>query len=288
MIKKPILTRPVRQINLSLPVLQTDAYEVYYSVPRSHHRHSSTKRSIVRPKTNTDNNNNNNNNSNNNTDSKKSNNPITRLRSPGRLAHLTGPVAVNLFVEMPTIPRDSSSLMVDPISNVLNKSCHSGLSLRAATTSAIKQSKAQSTKNDEARSQSSYADRLLYESLVSFEDARAIKTKNMTLQSVHYPTLTTGKLLHTRGRSKRIVGSNAMHLRISKSFSLEHLLQESTTLSRQHLNEKIEQLTRLHFPTIQQLRRGHPSSGFNSYRTYLHREEKRDFIPVFCHSRLSP
>jgi hypothetical protein len=79
-----------------------------------------------------------------------------------------------------------------------------------------------------------------------------------------------------------------MHVRVPEAFSLEHLLQESITLSRQRLNEKIEQLTRLHFPTIQQLRRGHPSSDFNSYRTYLHREEKRDFIPVFCRSRLSP
>ncbi|CAM4807234.1 unnamed protein product [Rotaria magnacalcarata] len=286
MIKKPILTRPVRQINLSLPILQTDSYEIYYSVPPLHHRQSSTKRSIVQPKTITDNNNNNNNN--NNTDSKKLNNPITRLRSPGRLKHLTGPLTVNLFVEMPTIPIDSSSSMVDPMSNVLNKSHHSELSLRAATTSTIKQSKGQSTRNEEARSQSSYDNRLQYESLVSFEDARAIKTKNMMLQSAYYPTLTTGKLLHTRGRSKRTVNSNAMHLRVPKSFSLENLLQESITLSRQHLNEKIEQLTRFHFPTIQQLRRGHPSSGFNSYRTYLHREEKRDFIPVFCRSRLSP
>ena len=105
--REPNRTHPIRRINLSLPVVKTESYEIYYTAPPQT-RQSSGIRPVSRQKPLIE--------SKNNT---KPNNYPTRVRSPGRLRHLSGPVSVNLFVNMPPMPTDSSTAMVDTISNAL-------------------------------------------------------------------------------------------------------------------------------------------------------------------------
>ncbi len=108
--KERYLTRPVRRINLSLPIVRTDSYEIYYTNPPVHTRQTSSVRPVTRQKPLIDIANN-----------LKLNNLATTTttktinRSPTRLKHLTGPALINLIVDMPPIPTDTSSTVADSI-----------------------------------------------------------------------------------------------------------------------------------------------------------------------------
>jgi hypothetical protein len=268
-------TRPIRRINLSLPVVQTESYEIYYTVPQSQIRQASNSRPISRQKPLIDNKNIN----------KPSNHP-PKVRSPGRLKHVTAPVLVNLFVDMPPMPTDSALTMADNISNALINSGYSEQTLQAVQNMS-KRTKHPNTKDDGDRSQKSSVDRLLYESLGSFEDPHISKTKKGMWQNIHHPQLTTVKVLHRRRTIKRRFAINDTYLRVPHTSSLENLSQASLASSNDYLYDKIEHLTRNYFPTIQQLRH-YPCPELIHNRMHLHREEKRDFVPVFSRSRVDP
>jgi hypothetical protein len=271
--KESNLTRRIRHINLSLPVVQTDSYEIYYTIPPTQTRQSTNVHPISHQKPLIDNN-------------RKTNNQTTNFRSPNRFKHFTGPpVLVNLFVNMPPMPTDSSLNMADTISNALINSGYSGQTLRALPAMA-KRHQRQSIKDGSDRSRSSSGDKLLYDSIGSFEDCNLTKAKNGMWQNIHHPQLTTVKVLHARQTSRATRGSNEMRLRVPNTSSLENLSQESVVSTNERLYDKIENLTKSYFPVIQQLRHGHPCPELINNRMHLHREEKRDFFPVLSRTRV--
>lgn len=289
MTKQATPKRLVRQINLTLPAIQTDSYEIYYTVPQLNHQPSSKKRSNVESKSIGDNKN----------DNKKANHLTSGMKSS---IHSNGRVTVNLLVEMPTIPIESMTSMGDTVSKPLSSLNHTGQSPKqplskafpmapasSLTTSSIQHSKSQCSKSDESRSQVSSIDKVLYESQDSFGDIRTNRAKNNPLRNTQYPKLNKMKVLHTRKMPKNgsESNSNEASLQTPRSFAVEHLLHQSITLSRQHLHEKIEQLTRTYFPSIQQIRQGHPCGDITKYRAHLHREDIRDYVRVMPRSRLS-
>ena len=268
--------RTAHRINLSLPIVRTDAYEIYYTIPPTQTREASTVRPVTRQKPTIDVPNN-----------LKSNNPTTKTisRSPTRLKYLTGPVPVNLFVEMPSVPTDSSSMAAaDSISNALISSGYSGETLRSLPSMA-KFYKQQNLKDDGEHSQASSNDRLLFESVGSFEDPFGNSTINGMWRNIHHPQLSTIKILHARKPSKSAVRSRESHSQTFNTPIFASLSQASLLSSNDRLSEKVEQLTKNYFPTIQQLRHGHPCIEFIHNRMHLHREEKRDFVPVLFRSR---
>lgn len=267
-------TRPIRRINLSLPIVQTPSYEIYYTVPPTQSRQSSGVRPVSRQKPLIDINNN-----------TKSNNQTTIVRPPARIKYLTGSVLVDLCVDMPPISTDSSAAMVDTISNALINSGYSGQTLRALPL-LRKHTKRRVIKDDGDRSQASSDDRLLVESVGSFGDPFMTKTKNGMWHNVHYPKFTTMKVLHNRKPSKFIYGPNDVPLIVPNTSSLGNLSQESLLSSNERLYEKVENLTKNYFPSIQQLRHGHPFPELINNRMHLHREEQRDFVPAFFRPRV--
>lgn len=267
--KKSYSNQPIRRINLSLPVVRTDSYEIYYTVPPTQTRQPSSVRPVSRQKPLIDIN-----------THIKSNNHIPTTRSPTRLKNLTGSLLVNLFVDMPPVPTDVSSTAVDSISNALINSGYSGHTLRTLP-SLTKYNKLQSIKDDSEQSQTSSDDRLLYDSVVSFEDPFMNKTKNGMWHNTNHPQFSTIKILHKKKRP-----SNDTTLNGLKTFSVGNLSQESIFSSNERLYEKVENLTKNYFPSIQQLRHSHPCPELINNRMHLHREEKRDFVPILSRPRV--
>ena len=149
-----------------------------------------------------------------------------------------------------------------------------------------KRNKHSTTKDDSDRSQMSSVDKLLYESIGSFEDPHLSKTKKGMWQNIHHPQLTTVKVLHRRRTLNRKLVINDTYLRVPHTSSLENYSQDSVVSCNDYLYEKIENLTRNYFPTIQQLRH-HPCPELITNRMHLHREEKKDFVPLLSHSRVT-
>jgi hypothetical protein len=269
-------TRSVRRINLTLPIVRTDAYEFYYTVAPAQTRQTSIVRPVSRQKPVVD-----------IASALKLNNQTTTTnnRSSARLKHLTGPVLVNLFVNMPPIPTDTSSTVADSISNALINSGYSGQTLRDLP-SIGKHNKTQSIKDDGEQSQTTSSDRVLFESVGSFEDPFTSRTRNGMWHNVHHPQLSTIKILHTRKKEKSTFDRNDSHSRILNTISLGNLSQASFISTNDRLYEKVEQLTKSYFPSIQQLRHGHPCPELIKNRMHLHREEKRDFVPALFRSRV--
>jgi hypothetical protein len=267
-------TQPIRRIDLSLPIVKTASYEIYYAVPQAQSRQPSGVRPVTRQKPLIEINNN-----------TKSNNQITTGRPQPRLKHITGSVFVNLFVDMPPVPTDSSSTVADTISNALINSGYSGETLRALP-SIVKHNKRHGIKDDGERSQASSDDRLLFESIGSFEDPFISKTKDGMWHNVHHPQLSTIKVLHTRQKANGIFNINDFHSRPPNTTSFEYPSQESMMSSNDRLYEKVENLTRSYFPSIQQLRHSHPCPELINNRMHLHREEKRDYVPVLFRPRV--
>jgi hypothetical protein len=264
--------RSIRRIDLSLPVVQGDSYEVSYTIPPSQNQLTTNLRSISRQKPLVDNN-------------KKNVNQTARIRSPARLKHLIGPIFVNLLVDMASMTAESTSTMPGTVSSPLNHSNYSGRTFKGLPTVA-KCNKRQPIKDDGDRSRSSSGDRLLYESLGSFDDHNLNKIKNGMWQNIHHPQLTSTKTLHTRRMSKPLFGSNEMQLKASNTTSFDNLSQESVLSVNERLYERIEQLTRNYFPTIQKIRHTRPPEEIISNRVYLHREDKQNFMLALSRTRV--
>jgi hypothetical protein len=267
-------TQPIRRVDLSLPIVKTNSYEIYYAVPPTQSRQPSGVRPVTRQKPLIEINNN-----------TKSTNQTTIGRSPARLKHLTGSVFVNLFVDMPPVPTDSSSTVADTISNALINSGYSGETLRALPC-VVKRNKRQVIKDDGERSQASSDDRLLFESIGSFEDPFLSKTKDGMWHNVHHPQLSTIKVLHTRQKPNGMFSLNDFQSRPPNILSFEYPSQESMMSTNDRLYEKVENLTRNYFPSIQQLRHSHPCPELINNRMHLHREEKRDYVPILFRPRV--
>lgn len=276
MVKKEAFTttRPIRRVNLSLPVVRTDSYEIYYTVPPPQTRQPSSVRPVSRQRPLIDIN-----------THVKPNNHITTYRPPAHLKNLTGSVLVNLFVDMPSVPTDASSTAVDSISNALINSGYSGHTLRTLP-SMTKYNKLQDIIDDSEQSQTSSTDRLLFESVVSFEDPFMKKTINGMWHNVHHPQFSSIKILHTRQKEKPMIPSNDFQSKFFNASSVGNLSQESIISTNDRLYEKVEHLTKNYFPSIQQLRHSHPCPELINNRMHLHREEKRDFVPILSRPRV--
>ena len=279
--QQPCSTRSVRRINLSLPIVKTDSYEIFYTVPTPQTRQASTVRPVTRQKPIVD-----------TLTNLKVNNATTtstssiNRSSATRLKHLTGPVPVNLFVDMPPMPSDSSSTAADSISNALIDSGYSKETLRSLP-SMTKHYKHQNIKDDGERSQASSNDKLWFESIGSFEDPFTSPSNNGMWRNIHHPQLSTMKILHTRKPEKTPSRPLETHSQIVTTPTFGSFSQSSLLSTNDRLYEKVEQLTKSYFPTIQQLRHGHPCPELIHSRMHLHREEKRDFVPVLFRSRVA-
>ena len=255
--------RPIRRINLSLPIVQTDSYEIYDGSPAISFRHFPNGRPLTRQK------------------------PLIDLqkktltsRSSTRAKQGNVPVMINLVVDIPTIPIDSSSHVVDSISHALINSGYSEQTLRALP-KMFKHTKRTGLKDELEQSQSSFGDRLVYESVESFDDLNIHKPRTTMWQNAHHPQLTSYKVFQTRRVSKRLSDPMATGIKYSPlTNTFETRSKELIIESNEHLQARIEQLTKTHYPSIQQLRHSYPCPELLSNRMHLHREEKRDFVPV--------
>ena len=247
--------RSIHRVDLSLPIVQTDSYEIFYTVPLAQ---SLRQKPLIET-------------------TKKSWNSSARFRSPGRLKHLTGPVYVNMFVDAAT---ESSSTMDDLSSTRMIKNLPT----------LPKRLKGKLIKDDGDRSRSSSGDRLLYESVGSFDDYNnSNKTRSMnSWQNYHHPQLTSSKMLHARrlGPGKQSLVSSDHLTKYSNTISLENLSQDSLISTNDQLYERIEHLTKSFFPSIQQIRHGQLCPELVSNRLHLHREQKKSFMPILSRTRI--
>jgi len=263
--KKEVPTsRPVHRIDLSLPVVQTDSYEIFYTVPPSQNL-----RIISRQKPLID-------------IHKKSVNQTTRIRSPARLKHLTGPIFVNFVVDTVPLTAESISTMNDTASNRLINSSYSNRMVKNLPTTNKRNKQKFLLKDDGDQSQSSSGDRLTYESLGSFDDYSINKTKTNNLwQNMYHPQLTSTKALHIRKTTKNASVTNDMHIK-----AFDNLSQGSAASINEQLYERIEQLTKNYFPSIQQIRHTRPCPELTSNRMNLQREQKKNFMPILSRTRV--
>jgi hypothetical protein len=256
----------IHRVDLALPIVQTDSYEIFYNVPSSSSQNS---RLASRQKPLID------------TNKKSTNNQSTRIRSPARLKHLIGPIFVNLVVDMAAMTTDSSSTLGDVISMPMN----SNRIIKGLPIPNNKRNK-KNFKDDGDQSQSSSSNRLRFESLGSFEDFGVNRTNNSMWQNFHHPQLTTSKALHMRRAPKQALTSSHIPGKVSSIIPFDNLSQGSAVSLNDQLYEKIEQLTKSYFPAIQQIRHTRPSPELISNRMRLHREQKRNFMPILSRTRI--
>ncbi|CAF0954607.1 unnamed protein product [Adineta steineri] len=255
---------PIHRVNLSLPIIKNDSYEIYCTEPLKQSLLSSYQKPLH------DNN-------------KKLNNKTTKVRSPGHLNHLTGPMLVSLCVEMPVISKDSASSTTGSVSNALISSGYSEQTSHVVPTT-IKRNK--NKKNDCRQSLTVSSNQLLCKSDELFDESLITKTKDRMWPNIHHPQLTNVKVLHSRKTFKHIFNSSDIYLRAPNTSSLENLSHESVISSNERLHKRIEQLTKHFFPTIRKLRQGQPCPELINNRMHLHREDKRDILPKISRSRV--
>ncbi|CAF0946192.1 unnamed protein product [Rotaria sordida] len=267
MSKKEINTsRPIHRVDLSLPVVQTDSYEIFYTVPSQQNlRTISPRKPLI------DNN-------------KKLTDQTARIRSPARLKHLIGPVFVNVLVDTNTMTAES---IPDITSNhTLINSSYSNRTLKHLPI-INKHSKQKILKDDGEHSRSSSGDRLLYESFGSFDYNNINKTKSTNMwQNFHHPQLTSTKALHLRTSSKHKLIPNDLQLKGLNTTSLDNLSQESTISTNDQLYERIEQLTKNYFPIIQKIRHSSQYPELINNQNNFHRQPSRNFMPVLSRPRI--
>ena len=163
---------------------------------------------------------------------------------------------------------------------------YSGQTLRDLP-SIVKHNKTQALKDDGERSQTSSSDRMLLESVSSFEEPLMNKTRSGLWSNVHHPQLSTHKVLHSRSKEKSAFSRFNSPTRNFNTPSIANLSQASIISTNDRLYEKVEQLTKSYFPSIQQLRHIHPCPELINNRMHLHREEKRDFVPILHRPRVA-
>ncbi|CAF3663397.1 unnamed protein product [Rotaria socialis] len=270
MSKKEVDTgRSIHRVDLSLPVVQTDSYEIFYTIPPQQ-----TSRTTLPRKPLVDNH-------------RKALDQTSRLRTSARLKQLMGPVFVKVFVDTNTMTAESISTMGDSTSNPLMNSSYSNRAPKGLPM-IHKVQKQKNTKDDCNRSRSSSDDRLLYESFGSFDTACNVHKaqSNNMWQNIHHPQLSSTKALHLRSNSKRSLASNETQLKTTNTKSFENLSHESAASTNEQLYEKIEQFTKTYFPIIQKIRHSCQCPESTNNRNNLNRERSRNFMPILSRTRV--
>ncbi|CAF1465170.1 unnamed protein product, partial [Adineta ricciae] len=268
--KEVARTRPIHRVNLTLPVIRTQSYEIYCTAP------SSSPPPPVSCHQPLDNN-----------YHKSSTIQKPRIRSPGHLRHLTGPLMASLYIDTPFVPiqsssssasssssSSSSSILGNTISNVLINSGYSEQALRDVSTM-LKRTKVRQKKDTVKQSQMSTE---------SLNDSSG--TKHNVRQTIHLPQLTKVKILHQRKTFMNSFNLSDVYLRVPNTSSMGNLAEEDTIPSVDHVQDRIEKLTKAHFPTIQQLRHEYRCPELVSNRMRLHREGKTDSVLAATHTHL--
>lgn len=259
--------RSVHRVDLSLPVVQTDSYEIFYNAPPQQNLRATVHRKPLIE------------------NNRKNAELASRTKSAARLKQLMGPVFVNVFVDTTTMTAESISTTGDTSSNMLLNQSFSNRPFKALPT-VHKTHKQKNNKDDCNRSRSSSEERLLYESLGSFDTMNLNKSRNHNMwQNIHHPQLTTSKVLHFRSISRPSFVSNDAKNKAFNSKSSDYLLQESTATVNEQLHEKIEEFTKNYFPVIQRIRHSHPSPDVVSSRNYLHHRQSQNFMPILSRTR---
>ena len=266
--KDAIAARPIRRINLSLPIVQTDGYEIYdrTSTPTRPMPYEQGK-ILSKPQMEI---------------LKKHISSKTQKYHDARLSKFTGPALINLIVDMPKIPAESSLAMVDTISQALINSGYSESTIRSVP-KLSKFQKINSPKSSLTRSRTSSDHRLFTDSVWSFEDSH-----NYTKPKNSIAITPAVKFFDRRRMVNRPLDSHVQSLKPLSISSYNNRAKELRNISNEHLQARIERLTRMHYPTIQQLRHGYPCPELLSNRIHLHREERRDFLPVLPRGRILP
>ena len=262
---------PIRRINLSLPIVQTDSYEIYDVGSPTSTRNLPNGRPNTRQRPLIDHH-------------KRNANLAAATRPSNRPKNWPVPVLINLIVDMPAVATDSSSTMADAISHALINTGYSENTLRAVPNMS-RRARRPVAKDEHGHSRSTSGDRLLYESLDSFDDLNIHKTTNNMWQNIHHPQLSTLKVIQSKRTPNRPLGFQGLQSKAVNASSFENRSRELLVSANEHLQERIEQLTRNHFPSIQQLRHSHPCPELLTNRMHLHREEKRDFVPLLTRPR---
>lgn len=256
-------TRPIRRINLTLPILCKSSYEIYDGSPLPNDWTPAESPRLVDHE-------------------KKKSLPLTRNYINQRLPLITGPAFYNLIVEMPPVFVDSSSSMVDSISQALINTGYSKDTLREVPRLA-KPRRPVSPKSSTHRSQTPSDHRLLYDSFESFEDQFATGLRKTALHPT--PVSPFRRRKHIDNRSTEVP---AFPLRTVPISPVEGQSKEIFVSSNGRLRARIDQITRMHYPSIQQLRRSYPFPELLANRMHLHREAKRDFVPNVSRHKVLP
>ena len=240
--------KSVHRIDLELPIVTSDSVNVFCTIPSTQNQFFRTK-TPLETKT----------------------RPMARIRSPARLRHLMGPSQVNVLLDVPSTSTLQSTSRKSRIQSSRERHRTSNNVVVAAPKEEI-----------DRFSQTSSIDRLLYESIGSFDDQHSFKLRNPPWKTIHRSQLTSTKVLHARRSTfesnGRILGDHV---------SFDNRSQESLASTNERLYEQIEQLTQTYFPAIKQLRHQQPQPELPSlHRMYLHREETNKFMPNLSRTRV--
>lgn len=266
--KEANASRSVHRVDLSLPCVQTDAYEILYTIPPSQHGRimPNRKTPVENPR--------------------KYIHHTSRIRSPARLKHLIGPVLVNVVLDTSSSPNERMSPTIDPPLNLAVNPNSSHQTWKTSST-LPKRHKPKPVKDDGDHSRASSADRLIYESIASFESYNMFKAKNNNMwQNMHHPQLTSTKALHFRNSSKRSLTLNEAQLKVPFTASLENLSQESTISINEQLYDRIENITKSYFPAIQQIRHSCACPEVTNNGVNMQRYQNRGFMPTLTRTRI--
>lgn len=239
-------TKSIHRIDLQLPIVENDPMNIFCTIPSTHHQFFRTKTQLdVKTK------------------------PMGRIRSPARLKHLMGSSQVNIVFDTPSTTTLHSTSRKSRIQSSKEPQ-------KTTTTTTMKD-------EIDRSSQASSIDRLLYESIGSFDDQHSFKLRNAPWKTtVHRSQLTSTKVLHARRSTFDSNGKN-----LGDHVSFDNRSQESITSTNERLFEQIEHLTHTYFPVIKQLRHQRPMPELPSiHRMYLHREETNKFMPNLSRTRV--
>ena len=267
--KETSRSRPVHRIQLSLPIVKTDSYEIFCTTfPSQNLRSTSHLKPLV------DNN-------------KKNITQGTRVQCPLRCRPFTGSLFRNALVDTAQTTTESTSTLAHTISNSLMNSNNTNQTFRSVP-QVVKRNKQKNIKDDSNHSRSSSGDRFLYESLASFDSysINKVKYNSSMWKNIHHPQLTSTKTLHSRQPLKHMRTSNDTQTTIVNTRLLDNFSQESTTSTNEQLYEKIEKLTKNYFPIIRQIRHGRSHPELINNRIQLHYEQNQNFMPVLSRTRV--
>jgi hypothetical protein len=196
-----------------------------------------------------------------------------RIRSLSHLKHLTGPIYVNVFVDIPSTKIERQSKPLNHAENVRQNQLHR---------------QQQSINVDHDRCQLPSIDPLLCDTLSSFGVPHSSIRSSDQWKHVYRPQLTSIKVLHARTTTPAHSLNDHKRSATSSDGAIpDSSFQPLLTSMHQCFDDHVEQITRTYFPSIQQLRHSKANSNTsNIHRMYLHREQKSSTVPVVMSTRV--